>query len=228
LLGSLVTMTGPATKTCSGCGAEKPLTGFYVRRRSQDGHEAECKDCRRERSKLVYVGNAEAVKRRTRAYHLANPEWSRERLRAHHEANAENRAVAAAARGLLPEVREQRRESSRRSELRRRAIKAASEVVESITAAELTVLLKQYRSRCYICGTRFSKTVVMHWDHFQPLARGGHHTLENLRPACDLCNIRKNAVWPIMQKRLDHIKKEVLALRKSRVESRTGGDRTWQ
>ena len=34
-------------KTCSKCGVEKPLDGFYRDRRAKDGHRPDCKECNR-------------------------------------------------------------------------------------------------------------------------------------------------------------------------------------
>ena len=81
-----------------------------------------------------------AKKTLTRQYHLDNPDWSRERQRASHELHAVERYARAVARGSDPQVVSQRRESARRSEQRRRAIKAEAEVSE-ISAKDLTELL---------------------------------------------------------------------------------------
>ena len=48
---------------------------------------------------------------------------------------------------------------------------------------------------CYICGIPFAE-VAVHLDHVKPLAKGGPHLLSNLRPACELCNLRKADRWP--------------------------------
>jgi 5-methylcytosine-specific restriction endonuclease McrA len=202
------------TKVCPRCGETLSVDAFHRNRRKPDGLDSCCKACNNARQRAAYAKNPQKKIARTRQYHAENPEWSRERLRAHHVANRDERYQRYVERGKDPQVRAKRRESTRRSEQRRRAIKAASEVVTSITAEELERRLEEFDGCCYICGASFEE-VVLHWDHYRPLAHGGEHSIENLNPACDLCNVRKNAMWPIDVKRLEQIKAEVIALRKS-------------
>ena len=42
---------------------------------------------------------------------------------------------------------------------------------------------------CAYCGS----DGLLHLDHVEPLARGGLHTPDNLVPACQRCNLSKNA-----------------------------------
>ncbi len=46
---------------------------------------------------------------------------------------------------------------------------------------------------CWLCGTPVWQGVNLHMDHIVPLARGGIHCAENLRPACGPCNLSKGA-----------------------------------
>ena len=52
-----------------------------------------------------------------------------------------------------------------------------------------------YGNACYICRVSLDFE-PSHWDHFQPISKGGDHSLANLRPACKSCNRRKQARWP--------------------------------
>ena len=45
--------------------------------------------------------------------------------------------------------------------------------------------------RCYLCGTPVWPGVNLHMDHVQPIAHGGTHCADNLRPSCANCNLRK-------------------------------------
>jgi 5-methylcytosine-specific restriction endonuclease McrA len=72
-------------------------------------------------------------------------------------------------------------------EARRRARKAA-------TLAEFIdphVVIARDNSACYLCDTRLDGRRIT-IDHVIPLARGGTHTLDNLRVACRSCNSRKH------------------------------------
>lgn len=46
-----------------------------------------------------------------------------------------------------------------------------------------------YGHDCYICGS-LAETI----DHVIPLSRGGTNEIENLRPACYECNVRKGSM----------------------------------
>ena len=47
---------------------------------------------------------------------------------------------------------------------------------------------KIYGKRCYLCG-EIADTI----DHVIPISRGGTNDIENLRPACYDCNMRKGS-----------------------------------
>lgn len=86
---------------------------------------------------------------------------------------------------------ERQREKGRNAAARRHArIKAVSFV--PFTDEQLRARLAFYGNRCWMCGAE--GTVV---DHVKPLAKGGAHILANLRPACQGCNSRKQARWPL-------------------------------
>ncbi len=210
-------------KVCRACGAKKPLDEFHRDKAAPDGHRPRCKVCikayddtlqeeRNRRAREAYCAGPQAKIAKSRQYHLDHPEWSKERLRAHHVANKEIRKERAKARGNDPVIAAKRREATRISESKRRAIKAEAEVA-SFAAAELTQRLLEFDNACYICEAGLE--VGFHWDHYQPLARGGAHTLENLRPACSLCNVRKSACWPFTAARQEEIRQEVLSIRRA-------------
>lgn len=70
-------------RTCTKCHNEKPLDEFFKRRRSPSGHEAECKDCRKQRNAKWFSQNRERHNQmmqdwyqRNKDKHLANSkEW---------------------------------------------------------------------------------------------------------------------------------------------------------
>lgn len=49
------------SKVCRGCGAEKPLSEYYVHRAMADGHLNKCKDCVKSRVKMHREENLESV-----------------------------------------------------------------------------------------------------------------------------------------------------------------------
>lgn len=207
-------------KVCAVCSEELPTSSFHKDKSNSDGFRSRCKACvktyddsireqRNERARNAYAIDPASKIKKTREYHVSHPEWSRERLRAHHEANAEERYAAYLERGKDPAVQASRRESSRRCESRRRAIKLGNQA-DFVTTQDVLDLVSSYDGRCYCCGRPFSADLPVTLDHWQPLARGGAHTVANLRPACSPCNTRKNARWPMTNEDLASVRQAVL------------------
>ena len=49
--------------------------------------------------------------------------------------------------------------------------------------------------QCYLCGEfgKYEGREGLHFDHVVPIARGGAHSMDNLRPACSSCNLMKHS-----------------------------------
>lgn len=69
------------------------------------------------------------------------------------------------------------------NEIRRKASRRGHHVSEALRRR----VIERYGPRCVYCGT--AKNIEM--DHVLPVIAGGATTIENLRPACRLCNRRK-------------------------------------
>ena len=200
-------------KPCTKCGEVKPLNDFHKRARSHDGLMAQCKDCVNRRIRNNYRKNPKAKIEKTRQYHLDNPEWSKKKQRESHERNREQRYARYKERlNSDPEFRDYHRKLTADAERKRRAIKSGADA-DHITLAMYDELLREFEGKCWICGDK-PETVV--WDHFHPLAKGGTHTVNNLRPSCNECNVRKSARWPFTDDMKNAVADEVRALRISR------------
>lgn len=198
-------------KTCAGCKESKPLTDFH---KSGTGHyRTLCKPCRTVNDRAWRVANPD------KAYAL-DAKWRSENKQKVRDSSAKWRAanqakVKEARRRYNREVRDKqlvakregdrkyyaanpekfrekgRRwrcahpEHGRRGGSKRRARKADAGVFK-ITPKELQRLLND---SCYICGAPSE-----HIDHVMPLSKGGRHSIGNLAPACQRCNLRKNAL----------------------------------
>lgn len=87
---------------------------------------------------------------------------------------------------------DKRREGHRKSKALRRGGAVCTHVsCLALGAAELAWQLG--RHVCYLCGTPVWQGVNLHMDHVVPVARGGVHCADNLRPACATCNASKKA-----------------------------------
>lgn len=62
-------------KVCTKCNLSRPLSDFY---KSGIRYEAECKFCRRERSRQYHIKNSDEQNRKKRAYRSADPKKHRE------------------------------------------------------------------------------------------------------------------------------------------------------
>ncbi len=73
---------------------------------------------------------------------------------------------------------------------KRRAITREGDV----TTSQL-LKLQQTAAHCYWCKKKLNK-MDTHVDHYEPLSKGGKHTLSNLVVACSACNLSKHAKDP--------------------------------
>lgn len=70
----------------------------------------------------------------------------------------------------------------------RRLARKKTVVVEKFDHQDI---ISKYGSKCVYCGRAFT-----HIDHYVPLSKGGSHTLENVRPSCEMCNLTKSNKLP--------------------------------
>lgn len=169
-------------KLCNACGVSKPLDEFHARkggrRRAQCKvcarakmriYDAEHRDARRAYNERYYAQNADALLQRQSERQAQNPSLHRERARRWRQANPE-RARQHAALGRQ----------------RRRAARSVAGV-HTVTEKDMRRLVARHRGLCAYCGERPWE----HLDHVVPIARGGHHAIGNLLPACSRCNLSK-------------------------------------
>ncbi|MNE43272.1 HNH endonuclease [compost metagenome] len=74
---------------------------------------------------------------------------------------------------------------------RRRTIEKQGSSTADLMAWEAAV-----KKNCYWCGKK--KLKKYHVDHYQPLSKGGAHTVSNLVIACPRCNLTKSAKDPYL------------------------------
>lgn len=172
-----------AEKSCSGCGASKPIDQFSVDRRRADGRNVYCFVCSRSRNRASYERNKAREAERKRKTYLENRDAVLARNRRWRDANREKE-------------REQHREYYRanpdvflRRGTNRKAAFAAIEKFQ-VTKRDLERTLARFDRACAYCLERLE---LVTWDHVVPVSRGGAHCVGNLVPACRSCNSAKNA-----------------------------------
>ena len=103
-------------------------------------------------------------------------------------ADPEHRAArVVAAREWSQANRERRRVIAQNYKRKRREWEQASPSA-GITARDWLRTLNRWGHRCAYCGA----AGLLHMDHVVPLSRGGAHTIGNVLPACQGCNLSKH------------------------------------
>jgi len=158
-------------KRCTKCGKTKPLEDYHRRPDSRDGRMSQCRACR----------NAKG-----QAWRKENPDYGkawRDRHPGHNKAWREGDVDYFAAWDAA------RPKYHWAGDYRRRAARYGFEpTVESFTRADVIGL---YGDQCWHCEAAPFEEL----DHYPtPVAAGGAHTLENVRPACTDCNAAGS--WP--------------------------------
>jgi len=65
-------------KTCTKCNIEKPYSDFYKNKNRGDGHNNECKKCKREMDRNYYLKNKDKIKERSKEWAINNKDKQKE------------------------------------------------------------------------------------------------------------------------------------------------------
>lgn len=184
----------PRTGTCSYGDCENPvrcggLCGTHYQRKAEGrsldsmymrnkGNPCSADDCE---APAVRKGLCEACYRRK--VRAENGDQVRARTQAWRDRTRdERRAVFRAWEKANPEKVSLR---DRRSKARRRATTGVPDPLN------YELILAEHGMTCHICESDIESFDDLHFDHVIPLARGGAHSYENVRPSHKRCNLRK-------------------------------------
>lgn len=183
-------------KKCSKCGHEKSLDEFHNNKSKKDGKATECKECKSKQDSKYRKENEEYYKfyqtnywkeNRAELYELKkeyianNKPAHLKRQHSWYEKNKEN------VKTRTSQYKKEHPEQYQMYNNRRRARKKTS-IVDIFTTKDV---IEKYGDKCVYCQDDFT-----HIDHYIPLSRGGSHTLENVRPSCEQCNLEKSNKLP--------------------------------
>lgn len=196
-------------RKCHGSFPEADFAFAYNKKKRTRRHV--CKRCRLARTKELYAidpskGRARALAsyyrnkdqyiRRFRVWEAANPDKVRQ-----HRRNADlKRSDSLARRKQRHESylknkdlrdKDKLRASGRKYDLtriRRRRMRLNEAVIRDLTAEQWQERLEEFDYHCAYC---WASGVKLTQDHLIPISRGGHHTIDNIVPACTPCNSRK-------------------------------------
>jgi 5-methylcytosine-specific restriction endonuclease McrA len=151
----------------------------------------------REAKRKWRAENPEQNREHDRKWKATHPEQHREKLRLWRLANPLK--ILESLRRWNDNNREKKRESNnkwriahpevfREKELRRRAAKRGA----VISKVDLEFIWNRDNGVCYLCNQPIDPDDC-HYDHVIPLAKGGEHSTDNLRPTHSKCNLKKHA-----------------------------------
>lgn len=129
-------------------------------------------DEKRAYDRARYQKKKEEIKHRARERHKENPWYARENAKKWAKKNKEK--VNAIKKNYKAKRRSQER--------------------SGVSGKELNEWVLSQKKTCYWCGIKCANG--FHIDHYEPLAKGGFHELDNLVIACETCNVRKSAKDP--------------------------------
>jgi 5-methylcytosine-specific restriction endonuclease McrA len=155
-------------KQCTGCRKTKALDEFSPKRGGKLGRHAQCKLCRAAARVADRAANPERARAVDRKAEQNRKQTSAQRSAAWRAANPERHRI-----------------QSQQNRARRRAVQAAATVGKVCYESLYAFFLD-----CYLCGQPLAGATDV--DHIVPLARGGAHCQDNLRPTHEACNLRKS------------------------------------
>jgi 5-methylcytosine-specific restriction endonuclease McrA len=199
-------------KKCPRCETFKDLNEFGLNKSKKDGRYVYCLECSRIISKEYYNKNHEEKLEREKVYREKNKERNKERNREkakrYREKYPERVKLSQDKYNKKPEskIRSNRYNHSEKGKLyHRKYIKdnydkwltrqRKNQVIRRIRKTNneiFTISNKDMRrllsSKCAVCES-YDK---IHIDHVIPVSRGGRHSIGNLQPLCQGCNLSKN------------------------------------
>lgn len=184
-------------KFCPVCHAEKELKEFPRDRTKKSGYASRCKICANKKTLYHHWAHRERELTRMRAYYASKhqrvkrskypypvPASSFSKSAYNHAYNLVNR----------DRILAQKREYGKANRIRYREIhmrRKARKKGAVVGKANYQRILEHNGNFCYICEKAILPYQKMHFDHVIPLARGGKHTEDNIKPTHAICNERK-------------------------------------
>ena len=205
------------TKKCNCCNLEIDLSNFYIKNKNTWATRGLCKKCWYIKSKDNKENNKEKTKQYFIDYSLENKERIKNRTQKWREKNKE--LLAEKANNLyikkIDIIKEYNKQyyKKNKNEIIKKVIqysktpigKAIKKNISNnrrlilrngnIKNNELKNLIENAK-KCYWCGISL-KNVKTHIDHYEPLSKGGEHTISNIVVSCAKCNLKKGNKDPL-------------------------------
>jgi 5-methylcytosine-specific restriction endonuclease McrA len=129
------------------------------------------------------AAHREEISARKAAWYVDHREEIAAQQAAYYAANREERTASSAAyQAANPEKR-------RGYKATRRARKLGNSI--GLPLPDYKAILDKFGMLCHICTLPIELMTDLHMDHVIPLAKGGPHSADNLRPSHSVCNLKK-------------------------------------
>lgn len=183
-------------KKCSKCGNEQSLDNFHNNKSKKDGKATECKKCKREQDIKYRQKNIQCYKHYLKEYNQINKDKLREQkkkyiaknkiyyLKRQHAWYEKNKDL------IKARISRYKKEHLKQYQMYNNK-RMASKKTTTIEKFTIQNIIDKYGDKCFYGPHDFT-----HIDHYIPLSKGGSHTLDNVRPSCEQCNLEKSNKLP--------------------------------
>ena len=184
-------------KTCSKCKIIKDENDFNKNKSKLDGRSTECKLCVKEYNKKYREGHKDTSKIYLAKYNQLNKQQLYEQKK---EYIANNKAAHLHRQHnwyiknideIKTRVSKYKKDHPEQYQMysNRRSASKKTNIVEKFSNRDI---INIYNDHCFYC----QRGKFEHIDHYIPLSKGGTHTLDNVRPSCERCNLTKSNKLP--------------------------------
>jgi 5-methylcytosine-specific restriction endonuclease McrA len=153
------------------------------------------------RQAVWYAANREKTKTRSAAWRVANPEKKKTSDAAWRAANPEKDSATRSSvyRAAYPEKikasaaawQAANPEKVNANTALRKARKLGNSI--GLPRPNYREILAKFGMICHLCGLEIKSKTELNFDHVIPLAKGGAHSADNVRPSHSVCNMSKGS-----------------------------------
>lgn len=188
------------TKKCSKCKQEKTLDKFCKNKKTKDGYESWCGQCKNKQNKVYYEAHKEQVKEKSKTWRDSHKEHCYQVEKAWRDSHKEVcRKLNRDWYKNHPEKKEASKkkfwESPKGKALAARGYykrkTAHKTVINDLTAQQWEEIKQKQNYTCLHCGKK-EPEINLTRDHIIPVSKGGGLTKNNVQGLCSICNCKKH------------------------------------
>jgi 5-methylcytosine-specific restriction endonuclease McrA len=162
----------------------------------KDGLATECKDCKNSQDKKYRKEHADYYKEYNHKYNAENKDILSKK-KTEYIANNKEKHWTRQHNWYIKNidtikirVSEYKKEHPTQYQMysNRRLARKRTIIIDIFTTQDI---INKYGNKCVYCDGLFEEI-----DHYVPLSKGGSHTLDNVRPSCEHCNLIKSNKLP--------------------------------